>query len=137
MKIVGRKELSAAVNSFPLSPLVAILLGGDRLSCCDEGAVVEADGRVVAVATVAPVGEESSGQPTIVAVYTLPAYRGRGYGRVVFEAALRRCLDRGYARVRVDVMSAGMVRIIQSLPAEMRDVLDVHDMGTICDMMPG
>lgn len=110
-----------------------ILLVGDRLSCCDEAVGAVVNNQVVAVVTIAPHGEEQSGEPTIVALYTLPELRHQGYGREAFIAALVRCRERGFKRVRVDVLSDYVTRIISSLPKEDQEYLDIHDLGPIMD----
>ena len=119
--------------SLPPSPVIRLLFGGDRLSCCDEGVAIEEEGVIVGIATIAPFGEERSKQPTIVAMYILPAYRRRGYGKILLEAAINRCLEREFSKIRVDVMSSHAMRIINSLPAYLHDVLDVHDQGDVMD----
>ena len=133
-RVVERSELYSIVSGFPFTPVVGILLVGDRLSCCDEGIVVEDDGRVVAVATIAPDGEEGSGEPTIVACYVLRADRRKGFGRACMTAAVERCCARGFARVRVDAVSTGGLRLNQSLPEELREILDIHDMTSGVDL---
>lgn len=114
-----------------------MLLAGDRLSCCDEAVGVEVEGQIAAVATIAPQGEQMGGRPTIVALYTLPRFRRRGYGREAFVAALARCRERGFAKVRVDVLSKHVLRIIEGLSTEDRAYLEVHDFGTVTDWIGG
>jgi len=133
--IVFGPGFSQAIRQLPLTGLVVILLKGDRLRCCDEAAIVEIDSKVVAVATIAPLGEENNGQPTI-CVYVLPTKRGLGFGRKVFQAALVRCQERGFAKVRVDVMSTGMAKIIAGLSEDERAQLEVHDLSRMLDMFP-
>lgn len=122
---------------------VGTLLLGDRIWCCDEAVAGIVDDEIAGVATIAPYGEEhnpsmvrtaqvlgeetSVGQPTIVALYVRKVYRHQGYGRQVMEATIKRCQKRGFAKVRVDVLSKHAVRIVNSLPAELRKGLDVYD----------
>lgn len=127
-RILSWPELVAWVADLPPSMTVAMLLCGDRLSCCDEAVGVEVGGRIVGVATIAPQGEQMSGQPTIVALYVLSAFRRQGYGRALMAAAIRRCLERGFQKIRVDVLSVRVVGIINSLSEELRSVLDVRDL---------
>jgi GNAT superfamily N-acetyltransferase len=91
-------------------------------------------GKILAVATIAPQGEEGSDEPTIVALYTHPQLRGRGYGRQAFLAAIKRCRERGFPHVRVDVTSARAMKIIRSLTKEDQAFLKVVNWD---DMMGG
>lgn len=104
-----------------------ILFIGDRLACCDEAAVAEIGGKIAAVATIAPEGEMGEGTPTIVGLYTVLAHRLHGCGKAVLEAAVRRCLARGFQNIRVDVLSPKAMKTIQSLPAELQAKLSVSD----------
>lgn len=114
-----------------------ILFGGDRLFCCDEAAIVEIDGKIVALATIAPEGEMEEGTPTIVGLYTVRAHRKQGCGKAALEAAVRRCLARGFSHIRVDAISPNALRTIQSLSEELQAELVVNDQsmfgGSILD----
>lgn len=134
--LLSHAELVAFVQSVPLTVSVAILLGGDRLTCCDEGVALKVEGQIVGVATIAPKGEEQSGTPTLVALYVHPDHRQRGYARIIAEAAAKRCKERGFTMVRVDVMSAHAMRVFRSLPPELGHIFDVHNLGTTMDLMP-
>ena len=124
------QEISNFVSSH-FSAATAVLFGGDRLSCCDEGVGIHLDGKLVGIATIAPRGEQDSGVPTIVGVYVDKAARQNRLGRQLFIATVQRCQERGFTRIHVDSMSVGMMKIIDSLPAEMRNLLDVQDCGDI------
>lgn len=137
VEIINKAQLVKFVGSLEPSPAMGILLIGDRLVCCDEAVVLKKGGEIAGLATIAPDGEQMSGQPTIVALYVLPAYRRQGYGRQLMEAVVRRCFERGFENVRVDVMSAHAMKIIQALPDELKAGLDVHDLGAMMDMFPG
>lgn len=139
VKILNKIELVKFVQYLDMTAVVAILFGGDRLSCCDEGVAIEIDGRIVALATIAPHGEGYGGAetPTIVGVYVLPAFRQRGYSAFLMGSAIRRCLERGFQKVRVHVMSAHLMKTIQKLPPELRSIINVHDCGGIVDLMAG
>lgn len=116
---------------------VATLLGGDRLSCCDEAVAVQVGSEIAGVATIAPQGEQLSGQPTIVGLYVRPAFRQQGLGKQLMKAVVKRCVSRGFTHIRVDVMSEYAMKTIQALPQELKGVLDIHDCGNIMDHMPG
>jgi len=134
-RLLSWSELVEWVKTQPAGFAMAILFGGDRLSCCDEAVGLEVQGKIVSVATIAPKGEELSGQPTIEALYTVSEFRHRGYAGMVFRAAIKRCRERGFSRVRVDVMSRYAMRLIESLDTKDRDYLDVHDGGSIMDLI--
>lgn len=125
------------LRSLPMAPVVAILLGGDRLSCCDEAVVGEVGGQIVGASTIAPKGEMGSGKPTILAAYVVPELRGRGYGSIIFRAAVERCLQRGFSEISADVLSTGGRRVIEKLSGELREHLIVNDQGALLDSLPG
>jgi hypothetical protein len=54
---------------------------------------------------------------------------------LIAEAAARRCKERGFAQVRVDVMSTHALRVFNSLPPEL-SIFDIHDLGAMMDGMP-
>lgn len=103
------------------------LFGGDRLSCCDEAAIVEVDGKIAALATIAPAGELNEGVPTIVGLYTIRAHRKQGYGKAALDAVIRRCFTRGFREIRVDVLTPNALKTVQALPEELRAALLVND----------
>ena len=133
-RVVPKDELLKWVHQLPISATVAILLGGDRLSCVDEAVGVEVEGKIVAIATIAPQGEMMSGQPTIVALYTLKAHRQKGYGALALKAAIVRGKERGFSQLRVDVLSSHVMRILDSLTGEEKNYLDVHEMDMMFDL---
>lgn len=126
---IEREEL------FRKDPLpVATLLSGDRIYCCDEVVVGKTVlGKIVGVATIAPNGEENSGQPTIVALYVHPDHRRKGYGQKIMTAAVQRCIQRGFKQIRVDVMSGWAMRIIKSLLDNLQAVLEINYQGDFMD----
>jgi len=104
------------------------LFTGDRIMCFDEG-IVFARAPLRGMATIAQQGEQHDGQPTIVGVYVRLANRGKGFGSILLEAAVRRCLERGFDNIRVDAISRGGKRLIEKLPEELLAYLDVHDLS--------
>ena|SRR3990170_4207326 len=132
-RVMTKMELVEWVYKQKPGVVIGILLAGDRLDCCDEavGRVVEEE--IVSVATIAPQGEYGAGEPAIVALYTAPEHRRKGYGRDTFRAAIARSKERGLPRLRVDVMSSHVMRIIEGLTEEEREFLDVHDLGGVID----
>lgn len=135
-KIVSGAELRAVAHSILLEAVTArdaqafmatIVIGGDRIACCDEG-IVFVDDPYRGIATIAPVGEwGSDGTPSIVGVFVRESERRRGNGYALLEATVRRCQERGFKRVHIDVLSKGIMRAVEKLPAEMRELLDVSD----------
>jgi len=135
IEVVPRDILIEKIGQLHEKPDIAIglLLSGDRLSCCDEGVIAEQESRLIGVATIAPEGEEMSGQPTIVGLYVVPEYRGRGIGSQILQRAVERCIERGFNKIRMDVMSSNAMKIIKKLPDELKNKIDVHDLGNIMD----
>ena len=119
-----------ALLSPPETVGVMILFTGDRVSCCDEVVALEIEGAIdVAFATISPEGEDYSGKPDIVALYTLPRFRQQGYGRAVLEAAIRRCMERGFGGVGINVLSSHVRRMIEKLSEDLKAFLVVVDHG--------
>lgn len=58
-----------------------ILFGGDRATCCEEALGLYERDTLVAVATLSRQGEQNSGVPSVVGVYTHPDHRGKGYAK--------------------------------------------------------
>ena len=133
--ILNKEALRDFIRTLKPSMAVGTLLSGDRFSCVDEAVGVEADGQIVGVATIAPNGEEASGEPTIVAIYVCHEYRGRGLGRELMIGAVDRCRERGLVPVRVDALSTSALRIAQTLPPEYKSDIKLFDltMGGMTD----
>lgn len=115
-EVISTSELSEFTHT-DLTMTKAILLGGERLMVCDEAVALKDDaGRILGVASIAPEGEGGSGVPTIVGLYTILEARngalGVNVGYTVFEATVRRCIERGFSTVRVDAMSSYAKRIL-------------------------
>ncbi len=132
-KIINKTKLLQWVAQLKVTPVVAILFSHDCLSAIDEAVALELDGQIVAVACLAPSGEDMSGQPSIISLYTLKAHRHKGYGRMVLKAAIARCTERGFPQVRYDTLSEAEERIIESLPPEERALLVVHEHERLFD----
>ena len=111
-------------------PSVALgtLLAGDRISCVDEAVIAKIGDEIVGISTIAPKGEQMSGEPTIVATYVLHEYRGRGIGALLLEAAIDRMIERGLTPIRADILNTKVFGIIDRLPEEKRNLLKVVDM---------
>ncbi len=135
-RLFDKREMVELLQAQPPSAAIAMLFGGDRFSCCDEFVAVLVGKEIAAIASIAPKGEQGTGTPTIVGLYTVPEFRRKGHGETAFRAAVERCRERGFTTVRVDVMSRHVTRMIEKLPDNDRELLEVHDYGSIMDFMP-
>ena len=135
LEVVPRNILIDKISQLHEKPNIAVglLLSGDRISCCDEGVIMEKEAKLVGVATIAPEGEEHSGQPTIVGLYVVPEQRCKGYGGQILKRTIERCIERGFGKIRMDVMSSNASKIIEKLPDEIKEKIDVHNFGNIMD----
>lgn len=127
---IDHTEAQTFVNSPPTIGK-ATLFAGAKLWGCDEIlALKDEGGRILGLVTIAADGEDESGVPTIVALYVVHEARRRAYGvsvgALLFAAAVERCIARGFEKTRVDVLSTGMMRLIDGLDARLRDRLDIH-----------
>ena len=140
-KIVPKAEAVEWVSSLHTArPSVAlgVLLAGDRWSCVDEVVLATTVfGDIVGIATMAFRGEWESGESTIVAVYVLPDRRGHGIGYKLFETAIDYMLSREFETIRVDAMNSKVSRMIDHLPIEKRQKLNVvvQSFGGMVDAM--
>jgi GNAT superfamily N-acetyltransferase len=124
-----------AVDNLPMTAMKAILFGGDRLAVADEAVVLRVDGEKVGIATLAPKGE-GTGNPTIVGVWIRRDHRRKGHGKVLFERAIDRALERGFQRVHVDLLSRWMTSIVNSISKERRGILSINASGmSMFDLM--
>lgn len=143
IKLVSKDEVLELIFGSglfnPGTPAIVTLFGGDRLSCIDEAVVLEEDGQVVGLATIAPRGEfGAGGQPAIVGVYVRHLFRGSGYGKKIMIATIKRMLERGLEPpYRADAVSTPGRQICEGLPPEYREKLDIHDftMGGLMDLI--
>lgn len=120
INIINQQEISQFTETIGFNMAVVLLLSGDRISCCDEAAALVVDGETVGVCTIAPQGEMRSGKPTIVGMYIVPGHRGQGHGVRLFEACVRRCIERGFTSVHVDIMSKAMTVTLDRMDQTLR-----------------
>lgn len=137
-KITVKKiaEVSDFFRTHSTDPLVCLLFGGDRGTVCDEVVMLQSGRSILALASISPNGETGEG-PGIVGLYVVPKYRKCGYGKHVMEATVRRCIERGFSKVRIDTLSKGAKYIVETLPNELNSVLDIHHSGEVLDMFTG
>lgn len=159
--VVKQQELyqhvQALLEQRPINPALPLLFTGDRITCCDEGIVLRQQETVLGLASIAPFGEGVNlghmrtqeylrregllqedeltevGQPTIVGLYVPRHHRGKGYGEQILHRTIERCVERGFTNIRLDVMNSHALRMLERLPEEIRQHLDIHDFGTVMD----
>jgi GNAT superfamily N-acetyltransferase len=129
VEVISIEELRSFTHA-DFTIVKIMLFGGDRLGVCDEGVAVKDDaGKILGVASIAPNGECDLGVPTIVGLYTVPEARRAKVGYTVFEAAVKRCIARGFTKVRVDALSKHVLRIVDKLPDSLRSAVEVSSAG--------
>ena len=115
--LVGNREIATLT-----------ILTGDRIFCCDEAIVAHEGGMLLGTATIAPQGEEQSGQPGIVGVCVRPEYRHLGLGKRLLLAAINRMQERTLPTpYRVDTVSKMGKRLVAQCSPEVLKLLEVHD----------
>ena len=132
-KIISRKEVNNWVlETAGFNHTIALLLCGDRLSCCDEAVAIYDKENIIGVATIAPNGEEKSGIPTIVGMYIMPKFRGNNLGVKLFEETVKRCVERGFNKIHIDVMSTSMNKTLKKMCPNLRKHLteEHHSFGS-------
>ena len=134
VKVLNRGEVADLVfrsGKFnPATPAIACLFGGDRFGCIDEAVSLEVDSDIVGLATIAPRGEERSGQPTIVGLYVRHQFRGNRYSYRIMMATIDRMRERGLTKpYRADATSSPGFRACQGLPEDYRADLEINDMS--------
>lgn len=102
-----------------------------------EVVAAKLDGEIVGIATIAPEGEQMSGEPTIVAIYVLREYRSSGVGYQLLEAAVDYMLSKGLEPIHVDIFNSKVSRSIARLQIEKRQKINAVDqsMGGMFDLI--
>ena len=115
-----------------LRSVSVIILTGDRILCCDE-AIVISDGLLpLGIVTISPQGEKNDGCPAIVGIFVRPSARKKGIGSELLEAAIRRCIERGFTRdIDVTLISEEGKRLIDKLSLELKGVLRINDLSGV------
>lgn len=118
--------LLSLIGQLKPSLIIGMLFAGDRMSCCDEAVVMKSSaGELLGWATLAPRGEERNGNPTIVGVYIVPSARGKGFALPLLRATLERGQARGFRKMKIEVFSERLARVIEKLSVEEKAYLDV------------
>ena len=134
-EVVPRDVLLEKIRQFQENPdfAVKLLFSDQSLSGCDEGVIMEKESKLIGVATIAPKGESGAGQPSISAFYIAPEHRGNEYGGQILKRAMERCVERGFVKIRVDIMSINAANLMEKLPAEIKDKMDIHYFRRLMD----
>ena len=122
------------LNQIPQNLLTGMLLSGDRILCCSHASVILIDDRLAGICTIAPYGEGSSSKPTLVSLYVLPEYRGRLLGKRLVKEAISYLIERDMFSIHIDALSSDVIRLVNCLPASMKDKLEVVDHKGIIDI---
>lgn len=129
VRALSMEELYLWVHALPPSMEVAVLLGGDRLTCIDYAFGVRVNGTIATVATIASQGEQMSGEPTLVALFTPRRFRGKGYDVLALKAAIAYCKACEWPQMRFDILSTAESTAVAALTDEERSLLQLHDSG--------
>lgn len=123
-------------NEIKITPTVIILLYGDRISCCDEAAIVRTkNGDLVGIATISQIGQFFDGKPEIVGFYIQPRFRGKKISKPLLEKTINRCFERNLKPIYITVLSSRLIRVIEKLPAEMKESLKVDDQTILVELL--
>ncbi len=115
---------------------IGLLLSGDRWSCVEEVVLAVVKKKIVGIATIAPLGEMRTGEPTIVGLYILHDYRGQGIGFSLLTATINYMLSKNMEPIRLDVMNSKISRMIDRLSIEKQQKLNVVDQsGSLLDIL--
>ncbi len=110
-----------------------VLFGGERLYFVDE-ILAAFDGEVlVGAVTMSPVGEFGDGKPEIIGLRVLQGWRRQGIGAKLMERAIKRMVERGFtgnASIHIEVLSQAALNLVNKLPADLRERLDIRDNST-------
>lgn len=132
---VLQKCNTTGAEEFSESPILPILFGGDRLSCCDEAYVCRSlSGEILGAVTISRNGQMGEG-PEIVGLYVLPEYRRRGYGDLLLKLALLRLDQQELLPAKICILSTAMMELISHLQSWFKDRVIVTMEGKILDLL--
>jgi len=136
IKFISSEDLSKWINEQEANQqlTLSVLFGGDRLMCCDEFIGIFINGELASVVSISPEGEDNSGQPTIVGIYTAKKFRNSGIGTKILKAAIKRGVERGFQKIQIDVFSSKLAKLINKLEEEYKQYLDVHLLPFVLDL---
>lgn len=111
--IADKTELVQAVQTLPVTPMVAILFGGERLMVTDWGAIATEGHTVTGLVTIANEGE-GTGQPTIIGVMVLPEWRRQGIGKALLDSVVEEAGRRNLLPLRYDAISSSGLALAEA-----------------------
>jgi hypothetical protein len=121
--------MKASVENAEFIHFGMVQFGGESAWCCDEFVVlVSDDEKPVAVSSIAPNGEQDSGRCEIVGFYVMPEYRWNkevNYHRLLAEAVVSRCRDRGLTPVFHMAISRLAAEGFESLSKDLRELVNL------------
>ena len=135
VQVIDKKRLMMWAESLPATPERVTVLGGERLWVCDEAVVLELMGQIVGAGTIAPKGECGDPKPSIIAIYVVPEFRDSIREVDLLAQTIVRCSQRNLVPVRFDMISSRDVLAVNSLPEELRQLLDARSYGGIMDLL--
>lgn len=125
-RVASKTELVAAIQTLPVTPMVAILFGGERLMVTSWGVVASEGATPIGLATVADEGEMMSGIPTIIGVMVLPEWRRQGIGLALLRAVVEEAGKRNLLPLRYDAMTPSGLALAQAVGYG-PEMLDIHN----------
>jgi hypothetical protein len=113
--------------------VIALSLGGDRLSHCDMAVLAFEDRQLVGASALATQGRGGGDtQPVIVGVYVLPQFQNVGHEEVIIIASIHACRRHSSSPKRIifDCFARKTVKIAEALPPNLRGHISVQDYST-------
>lgn len=114
---------------------IATLLGGDRLSVCEEAVCAKKDGKTIGMITISHMGEGQTGNPSLVGMYVLPEFRKQGIGKDLLEQAIAQGRELGWENVQIDVLTGTMMSLVDQLDDADKSFLRINDLRMGMDQM--
>ncbi len=90
--------------------------GADK---ADEGIIIRHGQKVAGAGLLAP--------DYLIGVYVLPEYRRHGYGKKLIEESIERLRQRGSKKIHMKVCDLRSLRLIDRLPEETKNLLQVEE----------
>lgn len=132
IKSVSKKDVGLHLNKLPQNMTIGMLFMGDRYSCCNKWFVIEKEKEMLGICSFASNGEQSCGVPTIVGFYIVKQHRNKGYGKMLFNYAIKLLKEKGYEKIRIEVFSSEMLKIVNN--NEEKEIIDLVDLSSLFPM---
>lgn len=133
VKQLNATQLREVLNSHNLYPVVTILISEQRLSACDIGILISQEEYPVSLAMIMTRSIQYSAEPEIAVLYTIPSFRGKGFGKLLLIHALDICQQIGYPTIHINASSRGTAIICNNLSPDLKKMLHIHDSGLYLD----